>query len=911
MSGEKILIIDLDFEAPGQHKSGLFSTNPIADSNIKGGLLDLFDSWKKHSSENNEKVYDWDLQDYILRSPYLDSWTGTKKGEVFLMPAGKLLNKQYADKLNRFNWHEFFLPKPNGFEGYKLLADIKLYCGIEGFEFVFIDSRTGLSDPYYMATSWLSDTVVCFSLLNKQSIEGCRYAMEFTQTESFKQKYGEKRILPVLTLIPPTRDTETTSRIQEILQYEWPEIQERFVTTFRYDEALSLEEKVLPTTSGFRESSFGHSLVELDSALNDRSSFLVGSDEIRRKFGQPIKQNPFPNLRVEFWQPKDIASHYSAIYPSIEEQLTSFQPAIIYGSRGTGKTTMARYFDHETQLIVFHKHYGRTPDPKDISYLGLWLRLESDTLKAFNIPDDEKKKNYNTLFGLLFDMEVLIKALSALNSFGGLEKWFESPSKLFEILCREIGVSWEEGNKLRTFLDHLETRLADIRAYINNPNRVEMPYQFQGNILMKLVVDRLVERDSFHFVVFIDEVENFACYQQKMLNTRLKHAKVSDSVTYKLLVRNGGIKTNLIDGSEQQLEVTHDYRDFYLDEEIGFNEFKDRAEKLVDRYISVSPQFKHIGKVNGFLERVAPEAEAKIICDKLHNKKLIAYLEKKYSKDTTVKLIEWMQKESSLLRQAVAVIMVNQGKSADDVALQMAKNSSKAQDWYHNYSRGAIYWLCTLHHKTKIYSGFNDIVGISGENIRVLIDLFYSIFDKWMKSEDSKLPFNYELQNQCIHALSKDYFKNLERFRPTENQLNRLVERIGNLFEAIHKSPRQGEPEINHFSVKGKLDDPTFEYLKICRQENLLQWLSSNKQKSSSDYLPDAFRLNPCFAPKFGISWRRKKKLHLLPDQVKILCSGDDASWKKVHSQINGQYSRCNDKNDVSQLTIPNIDKNN
>ena len=119
------------------------------------------------------------------------------------MPAGKKLGVGYAEKLNTLDWHDFF--SSSGSSGYQLLDALKLYCEIEEFNNVLIDSRTGLSDPYYMATSWLSDTVVCFSLLNQQSIEGCRYAMELILNQDFRDKYGETRVLPVTTLVPSTR----------------------------------------------------------------------------------------------------------------------------------------------------------------------------------------------------------------------------------------------------------------------------------------------------------------------------------------------------------------------------------------------------------------------------------------------------------------------------------------------------------------------------------------------------------------------------------------------------------------------------------------------------------------------------------------------------------------------------------
>ena len=899
VNGRKVLIIDLDLEAPGQHSSGLFKDNPVADSVIKGGFVDLCVAWQQHHEKTPSEVYEWDLQDYMLRSIFLDRLSGA--GQIFLMPASKNLDADYARKLDRLDWRKFF---SSPIKGYQLLAALKLFCKIEEFDWVFIDSRTGLSDPYYMATSWLSNTVVCFSSLNRQSIEGCRYAMEHILTEDSINKYGEKRVLPIVTLFPSNRDFDANKRIETILDHEWPAVNNDFVTVFNYDDELALEEKILVTEDGWEKSKFRRSLLTLDAALKTPDSYLISKAQVRKNFREKTFKNPFPNLRIEYWGPEEVASHYSAIYPEMEEQLTSFQPVIVHGSRGTGKTTMARYYDYQTQLIIFKQKYQRIPKPGESPYLGLWIRQDSDFLKAFNVPDKDKRKNYSALFGLFFDMIVLRKALQAMEESGGLAGWVKSTAELFRVLCREIGVGVNEDCDMATFLTHLETRLYEIRAYINNPDRFETPYLFQSNTLMKLLAEQLKERRNFHFVVFVDEVENYAIHQQQMLNTRVKHVKESDAVTYKLLARNGGMETESTDSAGQELEVTHDYRACYLDEEIGFDEFRKRAETLVNRYISNSSQFQHIGKAQKFLEHLAPQAEAREICGNRRNKLLIDHLKKQHSLKADHALIQWMQKEPNLLRQTVAVVIVNQGKSADTVVNGMRANTSTAQDWYHNYSRGALYWLCTLYRKPKIYSGFNDIAGIAGGNIRVVVDIFYAIFAEWIKNEEEKkLPFSYQLQDRCIHDLSETYFRKLDRFRPTETRLNRSVERLGNLFAAIHKSPRQGEPEINHFSTNGDLDDETWEYLQTCRQENLLRWLPSNKQKSSSDYLPDAFQINPCFAPRFGISWRRKKKLTLTPDDVHKLCSGMDEEWKNIHSRIERQYHGKRN-GDESQATL-------
>ena len=903
MQGRKVLIIDLDLEGPGQHSSGLFKGTPINDSAIKGGFVDLCEAWQQYRAQTPDKVYEWDLREYMLRSVLLDGLPGTNKGEIFLMPAGKRLDKDYTQKLNELHWDSFFSSSVS--QGYRLFDTLKLYCEIEEFDYVLIDSRTGLSDPYYMATSWLSDTVVCFSLLNRQSIEGCRYAMEFLQTEDFQNKYGKKRVLPVLTMIPPTKDSEVNERIQTILAEEWPEIEKDFVTKFRYDEALAIEERILAVKDGFEKSDFGKSLQELNAAMEDSSTYLMSKDQARRNFKDTTLENPFPNLRIEYWSPREIASHYSAIYPRVEEQLTGFQPVIVYGSRGTGKTTMARYFDYQTQLIIFQQKNRRMPKLGELRCLGLWIRQDSDFLKAFNVPDEDKQKNYSTLFGLFFDMVVLRKTLQAMQAFGNLSAWVKSTEELFRVLCREIGVTINGQCDMEVFWDHLETRLYEIRAYINNPSRTKMPYIFQDNILMKLLAKQL-KVENIYFVVFVDEVESYASYQQRMLNTRVKYVKRSDAATYKLLARNDGIKTTLTDSDKQELEVTHDYRACFLDEEITFLEFKKRAEILVNRYISSSPQFQHIGKTQKFLEHLTPEEESRKICENRGNELLVKHLSEQHHIRTDHPLIRWMGNEPNLLRQAVATVMVNQGKGADHVAKNMHDNTSTAQDWYHNYSKGTLYWLCTLHRKAKTYSGFNDVAGIAGENIRVVVDIFYAIFEEWIKSkqEERQLPFSSELQNKCISELSRTYFKKLDRFRSTKDQLNRVVERLGNLFAAIHKSPRQGEPEINHFSADGDLDEETMDYLKLCRQQNVLRWLRSNKQKSSSDYLPDAFQINPCYAPNFRISWRKKKKLTLTPDDVHKLCLGTDNEWKKIHSRIERQYHGKSDTQSQTRMCL-------
>ena len=217
--------------------------------------------------------------------------------------------------------------------------------------------------------------------------------------------------------------------------------------------------------------------------------------------------------------------------------------------------------------------------------------------------------------------------------------------------------------------------------------------------------------------------------------------------------------------------------------------------------------------------------------------------------------------------------------------------------------------MCALYKVDKTYSGFNDIVGVAGNNIRVVIDLCFAVCEEWQRSTGgypAQLPINIEIQTKAIHAQSDLYFQRLCNSNLKEDrQRRRVVERLGNLFAAIHKSPRQGEPEINHFSPKDYLNIATEKCLSDCRQDNLLRWLPSNKQKSSSDYLPDAYQLNPRYAPHFGISWRIKKKLALSAHDCEILCLGSLPAWTKAHNRIESRYHRGDNQQKPSKGLAP------
>jgi hypothetical protein len=302
---------------------------------------------------------------------------------------------------------------------------------------------------------------------------------------------------------------------------------------------------------------------------------------------------------------------------------------------------------------------------------------------------------------------------------------------------------------------------------------------------------------------------------------------------------------------------------------------------------------------------LSAEDEALSIAEKRGNQPLCEWLKRHHKGKNTGLLLEWMEQESNILRQAVAVVLLNQGKSIEKIVAEFSNDSKTAKDWYHNYHRGALHWLCSLYKKSKRYAGFEQIVGIAGNNTRVVLDLCYAIIEKWLAMDDEKksLPIDSEIQDAAIHEQSETYFRALRERRNDNEDYHRFVERLGRLFEIIHKGPRQGEPEINHFVIEGELDEDSEKSLKLCRNEAVLRWLPGNKQKDKADLQRDAWQLHPRYTPHFNISWRRKKMLKLTARELAVLFIGNEEEWKTVVKRVDQQYCQLNSKS-INQQSL-------
>ncbi len=903
--GRKVLILDMDLEAPGQHRTDIFHDPFIPGTPNAKGVMELLKRYQAYRDDLAERTpepvepppdFQWNITGHMRRSDVFDrriaqldqlkpdekkpTTEKTGRGAIWLMPATDGKSNEYQEQLAQWDWDKFY----SQYAGAGFFEALKFQFRAEDFDDVLIDSRTGFNDVFYTTTLLLADSVVLVTGLNRQNIEGTAAALRTITAAKNVAHYGEKRIVLVGSPIPESslRESDIRTREDEIAQ-EWEAFRnEEWGVTIPYMPFLVLREEIpaMDSDNPFASNNpYVRSIVELGALLEKTPA----KSNVER-FEPTERINPFPAIRVEYWNESEVVNHFVDPGDNIRFALEQFMPTVVFGSRGTGKTMLARWFDYET-IAYRRERDGQTPGPVNTKQIGLWFRLDIDLLNAFNCDEEGPREEYDLMFGQVLDLLFLRKALKALDRLGGLDAWADLSS-----LCRVLGCEMGISGEVRDYAglkEGINDRMRDIRAYINNPTTHSLPFVVQSNILLKLLVEHLREHEPFrmgghYFALFIDEYENFHAYQQRIVNTRLKQAKESDRITYKLLARNDSIHTYQTLAKGQPLELTHDLRDYNLDEGLSFEDFHRHIKGIVRKHLAASVYFRGRGyfEPDKLFSELPVEDELGELMGRRGIAPLRKWLGKHHPEYIAGPLLSWMEGESSPLRQAVAVVMVNQGKTVEEVISAFRDDTQRSKDWYHNYHQGALYWLYSLYGKDKRYAGFRQIVGIAGNNTRVALDLCYAIIEQWLASgEDKPLPIATDIQNRAIHDQSESYFRKLVEKGQDVGQIHRFVERLGRLFEIIHKGPRQSEPEINHFKLKDEADEETFAMLRRCRTDAVLRWLPGNKQKSLADEQRDAWQIHPRYTPHFNISWRRKKGMELTGRELRALFFGSEEDW--------------------------------
>jgi tetratricopeptide (TPR) repeat protein len=252
-SGKRVLVVDWDLEAPGLHQYFLPFLND-KDLTSSNGVIDFVidfavkaaDNIKPGTGQQKSGDMEW-IKPYanILRYASSLKWDFPTGGALDFVPAGRQ-GASYSTRVNSFNWQHFY----DLLGGGPFFEAVKKEMRSE-YDYILIDSRTGVSDTSGICTVQMPDILVTCFTLNGQSIEGASTVAKSV----FEQRKGTNlRIFPV-----PTR-TDNAELEKRLLRLEyardvfdsvlthipsklredyWGEVEVHYVPFYSYEEMLA------------------------------------------------------------------------------------------------------------------------------------------------------------------------------------------------------------------------------------------------------------------------------------------------------------------------------------------------------------------------------------------------------------------------------------------------------------------------------------------------------------------------------------------------------------------------------------------------------------------------------------------------------------------------------------------------
>lgn len=204
-NGQRVLVIDWDLEAPGLQR---YFQPYLRDPKLEAsdGLMDFVlafaDAARAPPAElGTASPTDpaWYERHADLRMfAYAVNWPAfaERGGRLDFVPAGRQ-DSGYSLRVNSFNWQHFYSKLGGGI----FLEAVKRRLRAE-YDYVLIDSRTGVSDTSGVCTVQMPDTLVVFFTLNEQSIHGAAT----TASSAYEQRRkpdgsATLRVMPVPTRV--------------------------------------------------------------------------------------------------------------------------------------------------------------------------------------------------------------------------------------------------------------------------------------------------------------------------------------------------------------------------------------------------------------------------------------------------------------------------------------------------------------------------------------------------------------------------------------------------------------------------------------------------------------------------------------------------------------------------------------
>ena len=546
--------------------------------------------------------------------------------------------------------------------------------------------------------------------------------------------------------------------------------------------------------------------------------------------------------------------------PSYFPELETSQACMLVGGRGTGKTTVLRGLSYEGQYAL------RGRDQKGIAtwpYYGFYYRVNTNRVTAFR-GEELSEADWILLFAHYLNLVMCDLALKFM-------EWFQlhepAAQKLSERDCLKVAASLHlpDVTTPQDLSDCLEIQRIKFEAYINNVVDGPRPSLSMQSAPIDILFEAMQGLPQFqgkNFFFLLDEYENFEPYQQRVVNTLIKHA--GELYTFKVGVKELGIKHRGTLDEAQQLYSPADYSEINIAEKLKGDSFRQFAIMVCNERLSqITVNGNEI--IRDFtvaLPSLSEDDEA----ERLGVAAKVAAIKRELGRRVSADLLAVLDEIPPLETYLIYFWAKGSGRPIEIEFKDFLDNREEWETRYGNYKHALLYTLKRRKSGVrKYYAGWDVFTQLAGNNIRYILELaVQSLLLHLQRGVPLSEPVSPEVQTEAAQAIGKKNLLQLEGFSVYGAHLTKLLLGLGRIFETMAADAFGHSPEVTQFYLSDATLQPEVKALLDSAVMHLaLLRAPGNKLTASSDTREFDYMVHPIFSAFFVFSYRRKRKMAL------------------------------------------------
>lgn len=557
--------------------------------------------------------------------------------------------------------------------------------------------------------------------------------------------------------------------------------------------------------------------------------------------------------------------------PTYFPELTTSRPCFLLGGRGTGKTTTLLGLSYSGQFAFSGSSAATIPS---WTYFGIFYRVNINRMSAFKGPE-VPESTWTKLFAHYLNLLICAELAKFVTWYTQHVSSFEGLSRdAYELISTSLTIS--KSSNLEELTKNIQMARVRLEATVNTIVDQDIgPLSMQGAPIDIFIEQLKITKDfsTKQFFFLIDEYENFEDYQQRVVNTLIKHA--APLYSFKVGVRELGFRCRTTLNLSEQLISPADYVRVNIGEAFSDERFASFAEKVCrERLQNLSHSNAQALSVQELFPSILPEREAQILDTKSSG---LATQASKKLFDAVPHCDQHLLTEIPLLEQYFIVRRAEiRNQPVESIWVEYMENIEKWKADYQNHKIALLFTFGKTGAKNpKLYCGWKTFTKLAHANIRYLLELVDQAIHTHILYEGTlDTPITWDVQTEAAYSVGRKNLSELEGLSVDGARLTKLLLGLGRVFQLLANSHYYDNPEVNQFYLPTEESESpdssiaTDQLLNAAVNHLALVRFRGTKLSDESDTKEYDYMIHPIYAPFFLFSHRLKRKIFISETQL-------------------------------------------